>query len=115
MSTGGASCSCHPSDHRSGWSDRRDKPEWITNCCLGAIAGKTIFGARDRGGGAAASGDLDGEPTRPCAEANFYEKGEKPLEIVSTRQWYIRNGGRDDDLKARCWHAATSWDGFRRT
>ena len=31
--------------------------------------------------------------------ANFYERGEKPLEIVSTRQWYIRNGGRDDDLK----------------
>ncbi len=27
--------------------------------------------------------------------ANFYEKGDKPLEIVSTRQWYIRNGGRD--------------------
>ena len=31
--------------------------------------------------------------------ANFYEKGDKPLEIVSTRQWYIRNGGRDADLK----------------
>jgi valyl-tRNA synthetase len=31
--------------------------------------------------------------------ANFYEKGDKPLEIVSTRQWYIRNGGRDEDLK----------------
>ena len=27
-------------------------------------------------------------------KANFYEKGDKPLEIVSTRQWYIRNGGR---------------------
>ena len=27
--------------------------------------------------------------------ANFYEKGDKPLEIVSTRQWYITNGGRD--------------------
>jgi valyl-tRNA synthetase len=32
-------------------------------------------------------------------KANFYEKGDKPLEIVSTRQWYIRNGGRDEDLK----------------
>ena len=32
--------------------------------------------------------------------ANFYEKGDKPLEIVSTRQWYIRNGGRDAELKA---------------
>ena len=32
--------------------------------------------------------------------ANFYEKGDKPLEIVATRQWYIRNGGRDADLRA---------------
>ena len=31
--------------------------------------------------------------------ANFYENGDKPLEIVSTRQWYIRNGGRDADLR----------------
>jgi valyl-tRNA synthetase len=31
--------------------------------------------------------------------ANFYEKGDKPLEIVSTRQWYITNGGRDAGLK----------------
>jgi valyl-tRNA synthetase len=46
-----------------------------------------------------ASGDLEGEPTPTLRKANFYEKGDKPLEIVSTRQWYIRNGGRDDDLK----------------
>ena len=30
---------------------------------------------------------------------NFYEKGDKPLEIVATRQWYIRNGGRDAGLR----------------
>ena len=30
---------------------------------------------------------------------NFYEKGDKPLEIVATRQWYIRNGGRDAALR----------------
>ena len=46
-----------------------------------------------------ASGDLDGEPTPTQRKANFYEKGDKPLEIVSTRQWYIRNGGRDPELK----------------
>ena len=45
------------------------------------------------------SGDLDGEPTPTTRMANFYEKGDKPLEIVSTRQWYIRNGGRDADLR----------------
>ena len=32
---------------------------------------------------------------------NFYEKGDKPLEIVATRQWYIRNGGRDAEPARR--------------
>ena len=45
-------------------------------------------------------GDLDGEPTPTTRMANFYERGEKPLEIVSSRQWYIRNGGRDAELAA---------------
>jgi valyl-tRNA synthetase len=45
------------------------------------------------------SGDLDGEPTPTQRKANFYEKGDKPLEIVTSRQWYIRNGGRDADLR----------------
>ena len=46
------------------------------------------------------TGDLDGEPTPTQRMANFYERGEKPLEIVTTRQWYIRNGGRDRSLNA---------------
>ncbi len=46
------------------------------------------------------SGDLEGEPTPTKRMANFYERGEKPLEIVTSRQWYIRNGGRDADLNA---------------
>ena len=29
----------------------------------------------------------------------FYERGDRPLEIVTTRQWYIRNGGRDPELR----------------
>ena len=48
----------------------------------------------------ASRGDLDGEPTPTQRKANFYERGEKPLEIVTSRQWYIRNGGRDADLNA---------------
>ena len=47
-----------------------------------------------------ASGDLDGEPTPTQRMANFYEKGDKPLEIVATRQWYITNGGRDAEVRA---------------
>ncbi len=29
----------------------------------------------------------------------FFEKGDRPLEIVTSRQWYIRNGGRDAELR----------------
>jgi valyl-tRNA synthetase len=79
----------------------RDRPEWIADDSVwGAIAGKTIISARESMVvQLQASGDLDGEPTPTLRKANFYEKGDKPLEIVSTRQWYVRNGGRDDDLK----------------
>ncbi len=43
-------------------------------------------------------GALIGEP-RPITHAvKFFEKGDKPLEIVTSRQWYIRNGGRERDL-----------------
>ena len=45
------------------------------------------------------SGDLDGEPKQTQRKANFYEKGDKPLEIVTSRQWFIRNGGRDEALR----------------
>jgi valyl-tRNA synthetase len=64
------------------------------------VAGKTINQAQARivellG----ESGELDGEP-RPITHAvKFYEKGDRPLEIVTTRQWYIRNGGRDPELR----------------
>ncbi len=79
----------------------RETPEWLTNPePYAELAGKTPFSARvamvEK---LRESGDLDGEPTKTTRKANFYEKGDKPLEIVSTRQWYIRNGGRDDELK----------------
>jgi valyl-tRNA synthetase len=45
-------------------------------------------------------GMLVGEPRSITHPVKFYEKGERPLEIVTTRQWYIKNGGRDDDLCA---------------
>jgi valyl-tRNA synthetase len=45
------------------------------------------------------SGDLDGEPRPITHPVKFYEKGDRPLEIITSRQWYIRNGGRSDDLR----------------
>ena len=65
------------------------------------MAGKTTFSAREAMVACCANpARCVGEPTPTQRKANFYEKGDKPLEIVSTRQWYIRNGGRDADLKA---------------
>jgi valyl-tRNA synthetase len=46
------------------------------------------------------SGDLRGEPKPITHPVKFYEKGDRPLEIVTSRQWYIRNGGRDEVLRA---------------
>jgi len=45
------------------------------------------------------SGALVGEPKPITHPVKYYEKGDRPLEIVSSRQWYIRNGGRDAELR----------------
>src|SRR5262249_9558608 len=37
------------------------------------------------------AGSLDGEPVVITPPVKFYERGSRPLEIVTTRQWYIRN------------------------
>jgi valyl-tRNA synthetase len=82
----------------------REVPEWLTGeaatTAYAELAGKTTFSAREAMVGLLReSGDLEGEPKPTQRMANFYEKGDKPLEIVSTLQWYVRNGGRDDDLR----------------
>lgn len=66
------------------------------------LAGKTVHSARERIVELLReSGDLDGEPRPVQRTVKFYEKGDRPLEIVTTRQWYIRNGGRDAELRER--------------
>jgi len=82
----------------------RDVPEWVAGgpgeTLWADLAGKTTFTARELIVQALRdSGDLDGEPEPTQRMANFYERGDKPLEIVSTRQWYITNGGRDAELR----------------
>jgi valyl-tRNA synthetase len=47
------------------------------------------------------SGDLLGEPRPISHPVKFYERGDSPLEIVTSRQWFIRNGGRDQELRTR--------------
>ena len=46
-----------------------------------------------------ASGEMLGDPRPISHPVKFYERGSRPLEIVATRQWYIRNGGRDGELR----------------
>ncbi len=82
----------------------RETPEWIVERSAAAayedLKGKTTFSAREAMvEKLRESGDLDGDPKPTQRMANFYEKGDKPLEIVATRQWYITNGGRDAGLR----------------
>ena len=66
------------------------------------LIGKTVFSAKERIVEALKeSGDLVGDPRPITHPVKFFEKGDKPLEIVSTRQWYIKNGGSDQALSKR--------------
>ncbi len=56
------------------------------------------------------AGALVGEPERITHAVKFYEKGERPLEIVSSRQWYVRTTDHRERLleagRALDWHPA---------
>src|SRR6186713_3582087 len=47
------------------------------------------------------SGDLVGEPRPITHPVKFYEKGDRPLEIVTSRQWFIKTTEFKDELLAR--------------
>ena len=83
-----------------------ETPEWITTeegrANYAAIAGKTVFSAKESVIAMLTEAELlDGEAKKIMHPVNFFEKGDKPLEIVSSRQWYIRNGGRDEERRER--------------
>lgn len=81
-----------------------DVPDWITSATgtthYAALAGKGVKQAQtaivDM---LRLSGDMNGEPEPITHPVKFFEKGDRPLEIVTSRQWYIRNGGRDEALR----------------
>jgi valyl-tRNA synthetase len=83
---------------------RSEQPEWIESAAgqelYAEMAGKTVFSAKKVVVDAlTASGELVGDVKTINHPVKFFEKGDKPLEIVSTRQWYIVNGARDEQLK----------------
>ncbi|MFT4212776.1 MAG: valine--tRNA ligase [Microbacterium sp.] len=83
-----------------------DAPDVITTDAARAayaeLAGKTVFSAKKRIVELLEeSGDLREVSTPFTHPVKFFEKGDRPLEIVSTRQWYLRNGARDAALREK--------------
>lgn len=81
-----------------------DTPEWLTT--PEAQAAYERFAGKAPGGAQQVmvellteSGELLGEPKKITHPVKFFEKGDKPLEIITTRQWYIPNGGRSAELR----------------
>ncbi len=64
------------------------------------IAGKSIFAAQQETVAMLKeTGDLLADPRPITHPVKFFEKGDRPLEIVTSRQWYIRNGGRSPEIR----------------
>ena len=81
---------------------QEETPPWLTgSAAWEQLAGLTVLRARARTVELLeTSGDLLEEPRPITHPVKFYERGERPLEIVTSRQWYIKNGSRDDELRA---------------
>ncbi|MEO3812153.1 valine--tRNA ligase [Sphaerisporangium sp. B11E5] len=85
-----------------GWDGRvlATPPQGVPAGPYAELAGRTVHGARERVAEMLReSGALEGVPRPVSRPVKFYEKGDRPLEIIPTRQWYIRNGGRDAGLR----------------
>jgi valyl-tRNA synthetase len=77
-----------------------DAPAGVPIAAYQGLAGLTVNAARaEMVRVLRESGDLLGEPSPITHPVKFYERGDRPLEIVTSRQWFIRNGGRDPRLR----------------
>jgi valyl-tRNA synthetase len=80
-----------------------EAPGWLPEASAAAyaeLAGRTVKQAQRRIVELLKeSGELLGEPKPITHPVKFYERGDRPLEIVTSRQWYLRNGARDTDLR----------------
>ncbi|NUT35025.1 MAG: valine--tRNA ligase [Hamadaea sp.] len=76
-----------------------DAPSGVDPLAYAPLAGLTAKQARrELVGRLRESGAVTGQ--RPVRHAvKYYEKGDQPLEIVTSRQWYIVNGSRDEHLR----------------
>ena len=79
-----------------------ETPEWLTDAADSYARLAGLFSNQARKAMVemlTESGDLKEEPKPITHPVKFYEKGDRPLEIVTSRQWYIRNGARDEELR----------------
>jgi valyl-tRNA synthetase len=77
-----------------------DRPAGVPKAAYEQFAGLTVNAARrEIVRLLQETGDLLGEPRPITHPVKFYENGDSPLEIVTSRQWFIRNGGRDPRLR----------------
>jgi valyl-tRNA synthetase len=87
---------------------QNDVPEWLAGD--GAARWSALARKRPEQARAAMAdllreaGALLGEPQPIRHAVKYYEKGDRPLEIVTSRQWYIRNGANDPELRERLMH-----------
>ena len=75
------------------WGERGWESEDLerARASYGELQGKTVNQARRRIVELLEqSGELVGEPTPVTRAVKFFEKGERPVEIVTSRQWFIR-------------------------
>ncbi|MDY7089277.1 MAG: valine--tRNA ligase [Actinomycetota bacterium] len=79
-----------------------DRPAGVSEAAYRDFAGLTVNAARrEIVRILTETGDLLGEPRPITHPVKFYERGDSPLEIVTSRQWFFRNGGRDQELRDR--------------
>ncbi len=86
---------------KTGWESR---DAGAANAMYGELIGKTVSTARKLV--VEALGKPDGQGRAPLREApkpiqhavKFFEKGDRPLELITTRQWFVRLLDKKEDL-----------------
>ena len=92
----------------AGWESRDPQR---SQAIYDEIAGLTAKQAKKRIAELLAeSGELEGEPELVDQVVKYYEKGDRPLELIPTRQWFVRLLDKQAELvehaKAIEWHPA---------
>jgi valyl-tRNA synthetase len=79
-----------------------DSPPGVDAKTYAPLAGRDVGDAREQMVRLLREAEAMRGGPRPLRHAvKYYERGDRPLEIVTSRQWYIVNGSRDERLRAQ--------------